>query len=291
MVTKIVQLPNGLSVNGDVVREVEILKLGGPQEDMIRDKKNLREGNVLDKLLKSCIVRIGDVTDAAEISKIYDESMLMADMTFLLVQVRLFGIGKKYAFDAPCPFCEKIGRHDIDLSTLEVDEQKDEHRGKRDFVATVTDESGAAYAFRFRQLFTRDIRLIESIKQQYPSDKATRELCLQLLEVNGAKADPKMIKTSLDWMARNAIRAEMDLYVGGIDTVLVNECKHCEREFKDNMPVELRDFFYPAADTRRIPNPARTFRSYGGTSLSSPPDGDGVEKPSATCPSTSACST
>ena len=40
-----------------------IRKLDGDDEDMLRDKDNLRKGNVLDKILKRVIVRMGEMDD------------------------------------------------------------------------------------------------------------------------------------------------------------------------------------------------------------------------------------
>src|SRR5688500_17745337 len=103
MASKILQLPNGLLIGGERVRDVEISKLSGVHEDMIRDKRNLRDGGVLDKLVKESLIRIGDITDPKRIGELYENSLLMADLTYLLVQIRSFGIGKKYEYDCACP--------------------------------------------------------------------------------------------------------------------------------------------------------------------------------------------
>ena len=276
--TKTLTLPNGILVNDELVREVEILKFGGPQEDLIRDKRNLKDGSALEKLLKSTIVRIGPVTKPETIGALFDEEMLVADMNFILIQARIFGIGKNYSFQVNCPHCGKPQRHRIDLSTQVVDEQPDEARGKKKFTTTAVTEDEEEIPFTFRQIYVKDLKTVEAIQEQYGREKGTRELCLQVVELHGKPVNAHTVK-SLSWMARNALRAKMDEFLGGIDTELIMECSNpkCEQEFTDSLPIHMKDFFFPASGMKQTPKQAIFTRRSGGTQLSSPNDGDGAE--------------
>ncbi len=276
--TRSLILPNGILVNNELVREVEILKFGGPQEDLIRDKRNLKDGSALEKLLKSTIIRVGPVTKPETIGALFDEEMLVADMTFLLIQARIFGIGKNYSFQVNCPHCGKPQRHRIDLSTQVVDEQPEEARGKKRFTSEAETEDGEKIPFTFRQLYVKDMKAVEAIQEQYGREKGTRELCLQITELYGKPVNAHTVK-NLSWMARNALRAKMDEFLGGIDTDLVMECSNskCEQEFTDSLPIHMKDFFFPASGTKQTLKQASFTRRSGGTRSCSLSDGDGAE--------------
>jgi hypothetical protein len=282
-ITKTINLPNGIRTITGVEREVEIVRLGGVQEDIIHTKKNLRDGNALELLLKSSIVRIGSVTDPKEISELFDKRMTVPDMTFVLIELRKYGIGRKYTFNAACPHCEKTSAHSIDLGTLKVDEQKEEYRGKLELSKLLTKEELGedfedlgVFDVKFRPLFVSDLKMFGIIKEDHKESKATHELYLPLISVNGVKLSIKQT-LNLPWVVRNAIRAAMDETSGGVDTELVMTCPSCDdREFSAPMPVETRDFFYPKPKSG-IPRPARPSRSSGGIPPFLDPDGTGNE--------------
>ncbi len=276
MASKTLTLPNGIIIAGERVREIEIAKLDGEHDDMLRDKENLREGNILDKFVRSSVLRVGDESDKTKVDEILRQKLKMADMTYILIQLRIYGVGKNYRFEIPCPSCTFINRPTCKLDELPVDEQKEEFSKLETFMRTVTTEDGDETAvIEFVHLYTKDQSMLDVIRQDYPKDKDTRELLLQLKTVNGQKPDVKTLK-KMSHMLRHAIRLEMDKVVGGVDTTLVNTCKRCEREFKENLPVDVRDFLYPTPATAE-PRWAIPYRFYGATSLSLPPDGDGPE--------------
>jgi hypothetical protein len=276
LVTKEFTLPNGVLHAGEVLREVELVRFDGDHEDLIHDKKNLREGNALEKLIKSCVVRIGDITDPETLSKVYDKALIMPDQNFILIKLRMFGIGRMYEFVAECPRCEKEDSYTIDLDTLVLDEQPEDCRGKTEFTAIIEPEDEDVFQITFKHLYAGDGKMLSIIKKDYGKERVTRELALQLKTINGKPAsDPKIVK-ALSWKARNAIRAAMDATVGGLNTELIMECKNCDgREFRANMPIELRSFFYPKGRSKETPRQAKPFLGFGGTKLSLETDTDG----------------
>jgi uncharacterized C2H2 Zn-finger protein len=262
-------LPNGFSDGaGGVVREIELRKLDGNDEDFILDKVEMKRGNVLNRLIKRVLVRVGNVTDPMMIEKVFDERFLMADTTFMLVSLRSWGISPIYRFEASCPRCEKIGKHRVDLRKLVVDEQPEAARGQDTFTEVIDLEDGEKVTVKFRPLFVRDEHLLLSIKSDYAKEKATKELLMQIQQLNGEVPDASTIK-ALDWSTRNAIRQVMDSKSGGIDTELLMECKACGKTFKDSMPIEVRSFFFPAAGSPKTEMEATPYRVSITTSESS----------------------
>jgi hypothetical protein len=283
--TQIFNLPNGCrDLSGEIQRQVELRELDGFDEDLIRDKKNLREGNILDKLLKRCLVRFGSTTNPEEITRIYDNHLWMADVTYMLVMLRAHSIDPLYRFEAACPNCEYMGGHRIDLLSLPIDEQKDEFRGQEKF-----QRMAKGQIIEFVPLLAKHGALLEEIRINYKGEKGTRKLVVQLKKLGGEEVNPKIVK-SLGWGLRQEIRNEMDKVSGGIDIELAMECHRCDRVFKDVMPIELKSFFFPTVGTSE-PRTAYPYRRYGATQLSSAPDGDGDQKKSDTSPSESAPTT
>lgn len=270
MRTQVFTLPNGFTDNtGTLVREIELRKLDGNDEDFILDKQEMRKGNILNRLIKRVTVRLGTTVKPDQIERLYDERFLVADTTYVLVSLRLWGIGRTYRFEASCPRCEKIGKHRLDLSTLKLEPQPEEARGKTEFVETVTAEDEDPVVVRFRPLFVKDEPLLLSIRSDYPKDKASRELLMQVLEMDGKHPTVDSVK-ALPMRVRNAIRQTMDAKSGGINTELLMECRSCGRSFKDNMPIDIRSFFFPAVASSPDEMEATPYLASGTTPLPSP---------------------
>jgi hypothetical protein len=266
-------LPNGCLVDSEVVRDVELKQLTGHEEDMLRDKKTLREGNVIAKLLKKVTTRIGQETDPARIASIYDGYFLIADLTYLLVMLRAISIDTRYSFEATCPSCSYSGSYGIDLLSLPIDEQDDRNRGRTEYNVPVMD-GGDKHIVTFGPLLVRHMPLLEGMQTEGKNERGTNELAIQLKKLDGSPIDKKAMK-DLSWGFRQRIRQEMDKVSGGIDTSLAMECHRCDKTFKDTMPVEMKGFFFPAMEKSEPPM-AVPSRLYGKTSPSSEPDGTGA---------------
>lgn len=280
MRTITITLPNGIPEStGTVIRDIEIRKLTGEDEDMLLDRENLRKGGVIDRLLKNCIVAIGPYTKKEEIDRVYDSSLLLADVTYILVQLRIWGISPIYSFEHSCPRCEHINKQRLDLTTLKIDQQKEDFRGKSQFMDVIdsTDDTGKPIKvpISHRPLFTKDSRMMEAIKSEYPREKATRELMIQLVEFNGAPVTFKQLQ-ALDMGFRNQLRKCMDDKMGGINLELLMTCRKCERTYKENMPIEIRSFFFRAEDSSDTEQTAIPYHANTSTSSFLVAESDGA---------------
>lgn len=309
MRTKQITLPNGfMSPNGELVRRMEIRKLGGREEDLLVDKDELKKGTVLFQILKNCTVSMGAIDDPKQISALYDSSFLLADLSYVLVELRAWGIDPQYTFEHQCPTCETIGKHVIDLSSLRVEEQKPEYRGKDRYIATLNDapkpldKEGNALAEKewsygtvpitFRPLYVRDQKLLEAIKSDHPKQKATRELYIQLVEYDGHEIDKLDIKTfqSFDSGTRGQIRTAIEAASGGVNTELLMSCRKCTRTYKDSLPVDIKHFFFRVGDGQET-RTATPFLDVGMTLTSWPSGLGGSPQKSPPSASKSAAST
>lgn len=272
MRTQEFKLPNGVFVGGEVIKDIEFRRLDGEDEDFLRDKEELRKGNTFFRLLNRCIMRVGTVTkkskpleEDAAISEILKKGLLLADLTFMLVKLRQWSIDSIYRFEDACSHCDKPNWHRLDLSTLPETEQPADCVGKKEFMDVVD-----GVPITFGPLYAvKDVALLELIKTEYPKEKASRELLLQLKMIGEKPAGVDNVKhTEGDTMGpmawRHAVRLAMDAKMGGIETELINECRHCNRTYKTNMPVETKYFFFQAAETAQT-RTAYPFRVYGRT--------------------------
>lgn len=271
MKTKVITLPNGFSDGaGGVIRELEIRKLNGNDEDMLLDKEAHEGGRVFDQLVKGCIVRAGTLTDQGKIGSIYDRFFLLADTTFVLIQLRIWGIGPTYRFEHECSKCGEIGQHSINLNELSIDEQKEEYRGQAEYTETYD-----GLPVTFRPLYIRDQATLETMRQRYPHDRASRELMLQITKLDGVAPTEAALK-ELDMGTRNAIRNSIDARSGGIDVEILSDCQKCEKTTKGTLPVEVRSFFFQAGVSSKTKT-ARPFRSSGTTRTSSANESAGAQ--------------
>ena len=272
MKTVTVNLPNGIVSDGTRITEVEIRDLNGFDEDLLRSKKFLKDGGVVNRLLKRCITSIGGETNTEAIAKLYS-SMPLADVAFLLVALRQNSLGDKYTFEFECPNkgCEKPSKQSILLSSLLIDQQPEECFGKTEFTSSI---DGVTVVFR--NLLTEDGDRLESVKQQYRDEQGTRELLLQIVSVDGKRPTPKDLK-EWSWGFRNKVRNAMDAVAGGIDLDLSIACPHCDRVFKDKMPVDMRDFFFPAGDSLSQVSEPTPYRVFGSISPTSEAGGTGAQ--------------
>jgi hypothetical protein len=111
--TEVVELPSkGLLYPEDselAKGTVEIKYMTAKEEDILTNQSYIKNGTVLDKLLKSVIV-----------SKITFEDLLIGDKNAIMVAARILGYGSEYSFDY-------LGEsHTVDLSQIENKPLKEE---------------------------------------------------------------------------------------------------------------------------------------------------------------------
>lgn len=287
MKTHTVELPNGfLDLENKPVTHVEFRELTGKEENLMYDQDNLRDGDVLNKVMKSVIVAMGPHKDPTMIANLYDQHMLLEDMMYLLIAVRRFGVGDIYSFAMMCPKCNKEGRHRIDLSTLVIDLPKPEDRFQRSFV-TVIDHKGTPVPVEFRPLLVGDEPLIREIRSKYQKTRATSELLVNVTKIGGEAPSHKSLEDTPSQLLTK-IRNYMDTKTGGIDLELLVTCANgtCRSAFKAVTPIDFRPFFFPAEDGTEI-SKAIPFRNSGPTLTPLGAPSDGVPPKSETSPSRS----
>jgi len=143
--------------------EVEMKYMTAREEDILTNQSYIKNGTVLDKLMKSLIV-----------SKINYDELLIGDKNAIMVAARVLGYGKDYTFDY-------LGEtHTVDLSTLENKplHQEIKQRKTNEF-EFVLPHSGNRVTFRFlthkdEQDINREMDGLKKINKDSSSELTTR---------------------------------------------------------------------------------------------------------------------
>jgi hypothetical protein len=142
---------------------VEMSYMTAKHEDILTNQSYIKNGTVLDKLMKSLIV-----------SKVNYDDLLIGDKNAIMIAARVLGYGKDYTFDL---YGES---YTVDLSTIESKPLHPavEARKKNDF-EFVLPESGNRVTFRFlthkdEQEINRELEGLKKINKDNSPDLSTR---------------------------------------------------------------------------------------------------------------------
>ena len=181
--TEIIELPSkGLLYPEDselAKGTVEMKYMTAREEDILTNQSYIKNGTVLDKLLKSLIV-----------SKINYDDLLIGDKNAIMVAARVLGYGKDYTFDYGGE------SYTIDLSALDNKpiHSEIESRKTNEFAYTLP-HSGNHVTFRLlthkdEQNINRELEGLKKINKDSSSDLTTRlKYIITSVEGNHEKKD------------------------------------------------------------------------------------------------------
>ena len=165
--------------------KVEMKYMTAKEEDILTNQNYIKQGNVVDKLLKSLIM-----------SKVNYDEMIVGDRNAILVAARILGYGKDY------DFMYKGENVSIDLTTLETKflEEGDMVEGKNEFAYTLPHTNTA---ITYKILTNRDEKKIDAevkglkkLDKQSSPELSTR-LKHMIVSVNG-DTENKTIRDFVD---------------------------------------------------------------------------------------------
>ena len=89
---------------------IDIRPMTAREEDILTSRAYIKNGTVLTKLLKSCIVN----------KTINPDNLISGDRNALLVSLRITGYGADYDVEVDCPECGTKSKQTFDLSSLQI---------------------------------------------------------------------------------------------------------------------------------------------------------------------------
>ena len=164
---------------------VEIKYMTAKEEDILTNQAYIKNGTVLDKLLKSLIV-----------SKINFDELLIGDKNAIMIAARILGYGSEYSFDY-------LGEsHTVDLSQVENKPLKEElfKDGTNEFEFTLP-KSGNVVTFKIlthkdEQDINRELEGLKKINKDGSPELTTR-LKHIITSINGDR-EKKSIREFVD---------------------------------------------------------------------------------------------
>ena len=198
---------------------VEIKYMTAKEEDILTNQAYIKNGTVLDKLLKSLIV-----------SKINFDELLVGDKNAIMIAARILGYGSEYSFDY-------LGEsHTVDLSQVENKPLKEElfKDGTNEFEFTLP-KSGNVVTFKIlthkdEQDINRELEGLKKINKDGSPELTTR-LKHIITSVNGDRE-------------KKSIREFVDGYL------LAQDSRALREYLKEVQPDVDLTFFPDGTDTR-----------------------------------------
>ena len=211
--------------------KIEIRYMTAKEEDILTNQSYIKNGTVIDKLLKSLIT-----------SDVNYNDLIIGDKNALMVAARVLGYGKEYSFEFEG---EKI---EIDLSEIgpkELDESqfiKGQNNFPLTLPATKTEITFKILTHKDEININRELEGLKKITKGNPPELSTR--LKYIITSVGGDSEPKAIREYIDkyMLAQDsrALRKHIDEFQPDIDLTFfppnINEPKP--------IPINLQ-FFWP----------------------------------------------
>lgn len=224
---------------------VEFKSMGTEQENILATPALIKQGTVLNVLIKSCLV---DKT-------IDTESLLIGDKTALLISIRISGFGREYHSSFTCGNCRQSQDHTFDLGLAELKPLGAEPvaRGENLFRYTLP-KSGKVVKFSLptdkddSDIMKAQQNRKKAFKNSVIDRAITDRLLLTIKEIDG-KSDPEYIAKFIEKSMRAYDSRKLRKHMAEIepDLILKEEvvCRHCG-ESDDRHVTMGYEFFWPS---------------------------------------------
>jgi hypothetical protein len=228
------RLPGGyIDSDGTLHREVEMVPLGGREEEILANGGNQESATLVTAVLSRCIHRIGNISPVTEAMV---RGLLVADRQYLLLKLRELTFGNLVRATILCPWPKCGASVDIDFSLSDIPIREainkgSDYRMQLSGEAAFTDIDGKpAREIRFRLPRGDDQ---EAISLLFTENEAKALSCLFqrcIVAMGSCEYPSEELVERLSPLARMEIERKMA------------RCTECSRQF--DAPFDLQDFFF-----------------------------------------------
>ena len=222
---------------------LDIKPMTAKEEDILTSRAYIKNGTVISKLIKSCLVD----------KSIDPDDLISGDRNALLVALRITGYGADYELDINCPACGKTNKATFNLSELKIKRLQVEPDvlGENVFnvVLPVTKKNVKVKFLtghdEKEMMITNDRKKKSGLNTD---NSVTDRLNRSILQIENIK-DKNKIKLFVQNMpARDslALRRFLDNHEPGVDMRSTMQCTHCFEESEVELPIGPT-FFWPDA--------------------------------------------
>lgn len=221
------ELPSGI--------EAALRPITGNEESLLTDRRLMKNGAAVNQVLLNCLESLGG-NDAPAMEDVL--GLLSGDRLFLLVKLRQISFGDEVTLSLHCPdpYCGEDNPVEINLEDLTVTP----YPAEREFRFKLP-KSEKEVVF---------IPLDGHMEKRLVALKNPGIHSAMLMRIKELGGKPPTRKTFLDLPAYdlNALRAEMRVKDGGIDTVIKTSCLACGAVIQTRLEAEPA-FLFPQAAT------------------------------------------
>ena len=229
------ELPTGVVVEGEVVKEISFREMSGYEEDILASRK-MKTSAKLSNLMSNCIIKFGDIEDRQTINKLV-KKMLITDRWFFLTQLRVVSLGKSYKFPSVCPECSKEDKLVYDLDGLKI---------KNAPLASALYRELTLPSGKTARIKAGDGSVEEKIETMSTDENAASiGILARIAELNDSPVGVDAVK-SLSWADRQFLRKEIDKLEGELEDDYEAVCPGCGHEYKGTLPLSAENFFFPS---------------------------------------------
>lgn len=220
---------------------LEIRPMTAREEDILTSRAYIKKGNVITKLIESCLVD----------KRINPDELISGDRNALMVALRITGYGAEYKAEIDCPECGTKSEQSFNLSELKI---------KRLEVEPVAEGSNlfelelpiSKKAVRVKFLTGSDEQEMLTIAERkkksgiVAASAVTDRLNRSIVSVAGITDKTKISMFVRNMPARDslALRKFLDNQEPGIDMSVYMSCPSCNEESEVSMPLGA-SFFWP----------------------------------------------
>lgn len=216
--------------------EIEMKYMTAREEDILTNVNYMKDGTVIDRLLKSLIV-----------SKIDIDNLIVGDKNAIIVAARILGYGKDYEFK----YTDTKGKEQIakiDLTTLKEKNLPVSHsKGQNEFEFKLPNTSNIV---KFKLLTHKDekdinleIKGLEKIDPSQTYDVSTRMKYI-ITEINGQR-DKSSIRSFVDNALLASDARALRKYMTDISPDI--DLKYYPNDTAEGIDIPLLSFFWPDA--------------------------------------------
>lgn len=220
--------------NEIVIKDITFREMAGPEEDLLASKK-MNPAQKIENIMVNCIQKFGDVEDRSKIKEMFNR-VVTVDRWYYLIQLRIHSVGSIYSFESICPECDEKDKLDFDLNQIKIKESPDVDK----LINETKLPSGKTVRWRVADA------TIENQIERKTKDNNARTVALfeRIMELDGKPPGFEAIRI-LGFKDRGFLRKEIDRIEGEIDDDYKATCPKCGHEYKEELPINGADFFYP----------------------------------------------
>jgi hypothetical protein len=220
--------------------EVAIKCMTAKEEDILTSRALIKQGVVIDHLLKSCI------TD----KNVDVNEMLSGDRLALMIALRITGYGPEYSVEVKCPSCDHRFKESFDLSELPINRLKiqpiEEYTNRFSFTLPRWNKE---IIFKFltgtdeKELTTTMER---TRRRSEVENVITTRLIHSIISIDGITDKSKIANAVRNMPASDslALRTFIQENDPTVDMVAYTECKNCDWQDELDIPMDV-SFFWP----------------------------------------------